>query len=122
MSSEQSPNQSFSIGGDTFSTGRQGSGATGGDTPQPNHQGTFDTVPAQQDVVALLNQLETLLMQSSLSDADKRKAVQYVNSAREEAQGDDPDKDYALKSFQKVTQVIQSAAQPLEATSNLWDN
>jgi len=122
MSSEQSPNQSFSISGSTFSGGVQTNGAAGGDVTRQANQGTFDTPPSQQEAIALLVQLEDLLQQSSLPPTDKQKAIQYLDSAREEAQEDEPDKDYALKSFQKATKVIQSAGQTIEATSLLWDN
>lgn len=122
MSDEKSSNQSFNINGSTLSGGVQIGGVAGGDIHQQANQGQFGTVPSQEEVVDLFAQLKAVLNDSDLSDADKQKAIQYVDSAQEEAQGDEPDKEYALKSFQKATKVIKAAGETAEATSSLWNN
>lgn len=121
MAEPSSSNQSFSISGGSFSNVQIG-GIAGGDINQQASQGNTNPVPSNQEAVDLLAQLEALLQQSGLPEADKQKALQYMESAREEAQGDEPDKDYALKSFQKATKVIQAAGETAEATTSLWES
>lgn len=68
----------------------------------------------------LFHELEALVTSSSLAAGEQAKALKYLDAAKEEAQADEPEKEFALKGFQKATQVLKEAGDTVEATSTLW--
>ncbi|MGB3495673.1 MAG: hypothetical protein WBA57_23290 [Elainellaceae cyanobacterium] len=82
---------------------------------------TIGSIPDTAEVVNLIGQLEALLQQSNLSTADQEKALKHLDTAKEEAQAEEPDKDYALKSFQRATKVLKDAGETVAASQGLWE-
>ncbi|MEB3295718.1 MAG: hypothetical protein VKJ24_21420 [Synechococcales bacterium] len=72
------------------------------------------------EIAALLDQLKGLLQQANLSDADKAKAIRSVEAAQDEVQADEPDREFAAKSLQRATKVLQDAGETVEAGTSLW--
>ena len=122
--------QSFTISGSTLSGQVQLGNTAGGDISQAKGdvikagrdiiQGDTQAPLSTQDVVSLLQELETLLKSSALSTDYKEKALKYLDTTREEVQADEPEKDFALRSLQKVTKVLHDAEETVEATTSLW--
>ena len=70
---------------------------------------------------ALLGELETLLKASDLPEDKKTIALTHIESAKEEADSKEPDRDFAAKSLKKATTVLKEAGATLDAGSSLWD-
>lgn len=75
----------------------------------------------QSDVVGLITQLETLLQSAGLPDRHSAKAFRHLETAKEEVQAQEPDKDYAAKSLKKATTVLKEAGETVAAGSSLWN-
>ncbi|UJB73062.1 hypothetical protein HRE53_31235 (plasmid) [Acaryochloris sp. 'Moss Beach'] len=75
----------------------------------------------QADVIDLITQLETLLQSSGLPEKESSKALRHLESAKEEVQSKEPDKDYAAKSLEKATTVLKEAGETVAAGSSLWN-
>ena len=120
---EEKPSQSISISGGQFSDVQIG-GIAGQDmnVTQTQQIGTSESSKAltQADVVELIAQLEELFRNSSLSEAQTEKAIKHLEAAKEEAQEDEPDKDFAAKNLQRATKVLLEAGETVEAGTSLW--
>ncbi|ABW33029.1 hypothetical protein [Acaryochloris marina] len=121
--SEEKPSQSISISGGQNSNVQIG-GIAGGDqtvtqTQQIGTDGT-EVQLTQADVVDLITQLEALLKSTELPKEQASKALRHLESAKEEVQAEEPDKDYAAKSLKKATTVLKEAGETVAAGSNLW--
>ncbi|MEM7771035.1 MAG: hypothetical protein AAF327_11060 [Cyanobacteria bacterium P01_A01_bin.37] len=132
MTSPQSPDsnrQSFTISNSTLSDNVQMGNTAGGDIIQSSgdvlnagrdiNQGAI-AKPTSAEVMELFHELEALVTSSSLAAGEQAKALKYLDAAKEEAQADEPEKEFALKGFQKATQVLKEAGDTVEATSTLW--
>ncbi|MGB3291790.1 MAG: hypothetical protein WBB01_02230 [Phormidesmis sp.] len=65
-------------------------------------------------------QLEAIIGESDLPQADKQKVMAYVGTAKEEAQAKDPDKGFAAKSLQKATQNLKRVNETVGVGQELW--
>lgn len=123
MSDEKS-SQSISISGGQNSNvqigGIAGRDQTVTQTQQIGTNGT-EAQLAQADVVDLITQLETLLQGAELPKEQASKALRHLETAKEEVQGKEPDKDYAAKSLKKATTVLKEAGETVAAGSILWN-
>ncbi|NEN98975.1 MAG: hypothetical protein F6K50_26825 [Moorea sp. SIO3I7] len=78
----------------------------------------------QANVVELITQLEELFRSSYLPEAETSQAIKYLEAAKEEAQGEEPDKDFAAKNLQKACTALKGlkeAGETVEAGKNLWE-
>ena len=73
-----------------------------------------------RDVANLLDQLKVLLDGSELPAAEKEKAIRGIDTAKDEVQADEPDKEFAAKSLQRATKVLKEAGETVEAGTSLW--
>ena len=73
------------------------------------------------DVVRILIQIESLIRQSDLSVGQKEKAVACVDMAKDEASSEEPDKDFAAKSLQKVTKMLKETNEAADAGQSLLE-
>ncbi len=120
----ESNHQSFTISGSSLSGNVQLGSITGGDVIQAGGdviQGGEQPALTAQDVVALLQEFEALLQSSTLSTEHKQKALTYLDTAKEEMQANEPEKEFVVKSFQKATNVLKEAGDTVEATATLWE-
>lgn len=74
----------------------------------------------QADVVKLISQLEELFRSSGLPDTQTAKAIKHLEAAKEEAQQEEPDKEFAAKNLQRATKVLKDAGETVEAGTSLW--
>ena len=72
------------------------------------------------NVVELIAQLEELFNSSDLPKKYKEKAIRHLENAKEVAQEDKPDKDFAAKSLQRATKVLKEAGATVDAGTSLW--
>lgn len=120
---EEKPSQSFSISGAQLSEVQIG-GIAGQDMNVTQNQqiGTSESSKplTQADVVELIVQLEELFRSSGLPEAQTAKAIKHLEAAKEEAQEEKPDKDFAAKNLQRATKVLKEAGETVEAGTSLW--
>lgn len=72
------------------------------------------------EVSALLDQLKALLQSTNLPASDKERAVRSVETAKDEIQSEEPDKEFAAKSLRNATRVLKEAGETVEAGTGLW--
>ncbi len=120
---EEKPSQSLSISGGQLSDVQFG-GIAGRDLNVTQNQqiGTSESSKAltQANVVELIAQLEELFHSSGLPEEQTSKAIKHLEAAKEEAQEEKPDKDFAAKSLQRATKVLKEAGETVEAGTGLW--
>ena len=120
---EEKPSQSLSISGSQLSDIQIG-GIGGNDLNVTQNQqiGTSESSKplTQADVVELIIQLEELFRNSGLPEAQTAKAIKHLESAKEEAQEENPDKDFAAKNLQRATKVLKEAGETVDAGTSLW--
>jgi len=119
-----SQSQSLSIGGSSQQSGnvQLGAAQAGRDSVQTQtQQNDQSQAPAltPDDVVALIGQIEALFRQSALPEAQKNKAIQHLDTAKEEVQAEEPDKDFAAKNLQRATKILKEAGEAAEAGRGL---
>lgn len=94
-------------------------GQAGGDLTQRQ---TESQTPLTADrVISLLDQIESLLRQSSLPDRQKNQALAHLQSAKEEAEAQEPDQMFAAKSLQKTSKILKEANETVEAGKGIWN-
>jgi len=130
-SASETNRQSFTISGSTLSGNVQLGNTGDGNTTQAGRdvvsagrdvvQGGSQPALTPEDVVALLQELKAVLQSASLPPATQEKALTYLETTEEEVQAEEPEKDFALKSFQRATQVLKDAGDTVEATTSLWE-
>lgn len=84
------------------------------------NQVTAEKVLAPVDVVAGLAQIEEVVRTSNLSDTQKSKAIRHIETAKEEAQSKEPQKDFAATSLQRATEVLKNADETVSAGQGLF--
>ncbi|GAB4376028.1 MAG: hypothetical protein Kow00121_22460 [Elainellaceae cyanobacterium] len=119
---EEKPSQSINISGGQLS-GVQLGGIAGGDITQNQQisQGSAEKQLTQPDVANLIAELAALFRESGLPEAEKGKALKHLESAKEEVEAEEPDKEFALKNLQRATKVLKEAGETVSAGTNLWD-
>ena len=119
----ENPSQSLNISGGQLSNVQIG-GPAGRDLDvnqtQNINYGKSDDSLTKSNVVELIAQLEELFSSSDLPGKYKEKAIKHLESAKEEAQEDNPDKEFAAKSLQRATKVLKEAGNTVDAGTNLW--
>jgi hypothetical protein len=73
------------------------------------------------EVLEIVMQVEILLRSSNLDEKQKQKILKHLDSVKEEAKDEEPDKDFAAKSLQRATKVLKSASETVDAGSGLWE-
>ncbi|NEP58539.1 MAG: hypothetical protein F6K31_16235 [Symploca sp. SIO2G7] len=120
---KEKPSQSFSISGSQLSDVQIG-GMAGRDMDLTQNQqigASESSKPlTQADVIELIAQLEELFSSSGLPETQTAKAIKHLEAAKEEAQEEKPDKDFAAKNLQRATKVLKEAGETVEAGSSLW--
>lgn len=119
--SEEKPSQSISIRG----------GQVPGQVGMAGHDATFiqqgyqtatpEKLLTPVEVVGLLTQIEELLHGANLPEPEKKKAIKYLDAAKEEAQQKKPDKDLAAKSLKRMSETLKAAGETVEAGKGLWE-
>ena len=120
---EEKPSQSINISGGELSNVQIG-GIAGGDmnVNQSQQIGAGESAKelTSADVVKLIVQLEDIFRSAGLPEAQTAKAIKHLETAKEEAQETEPDKEFAAKSLQRATKVLKEAGETVEAGTSLW--
>lgn len=119
---EKKASQSMSITGGNLSNAQVG-GQAGRDLTVSQYQHAGDSDSAQlnsAEISAFLEQLKEILQASDLPDADKKKAVRSVDTAKDEIDTDEPNKEFVAQNLQRATKVLQDAGETVEAGNSLW--
>ncbi|MGG6242130.1 hypothetical protein ACQ4N7_26220 [Nodosilinea sp. AN01ver1] len=118
---EEKPSQSLNISGGQFSGGIQ-VGQAGRDLSQTQRivGGNPEKQLTVTEVVELISQIENLFETSDLPSDQQEKAIKHLETAKEEVQAKDPDKDFAMKSLQRATKVLKEANEAVGAGEGLW--
>ena len=119
VSQKHSP-QSITIGGSNISghVGQAGENLT---QIQYQNQGESTKQLTPAEVVQLITQVETLLRGSALPNDQKDKAMTHLESVRDEVDSEEPDKQFAAKSLQKVTKLLKETNETVGAGQELWN-
>lgn len=119
----ENSSQSFNISGGQLSNVQVG-GQAGRDLNVNQTQnispGELEESLTPTNVVELIAQLEELFNSSDLSKKYKEKAIRHLDSAKEVAQEEHPDKDFVAKSLQRATKVLKEAGETVDAGTTLW--
>lgn len=120
--SEEKPSQSMNFSGGQLS-GVNAAQNVGGNVNQTlsNTQGEAQKQLTSIEVVELIAQIEALFRSSDLPEEQKEKALKLLGTAKEEVTETEPDKSYAVKSFQKATKILKEANETFGAGQGLWD-
>lgn len=115
--------QSLHISGGQISNVQLG-GIAGGDQSVSQSQqagpASVEQALTPDDVAMLIDQLKILFEDSALPTIEKSKAVRSIDAAKDEVQANEPDKEFAAKSLQRATKVLQDAGETVEAGTGLW--
>ena len=120
---EEKSSQSFSIsGGQLFDVQIGGMTVNDMNVTQNQQIGTSESPKplTQTDVVELIAQIEELFRSSDLPPAQTTKAIKHLETVKEEAKEEKPDKDFAAKNLQRATKVLKEAGETVEAGTSLW--
>jgi len=117
--SQDNSRQSMTISGGTIS-GQVGQAGQNLTQTQYQNQSEATKQLSSAEVVELIAQIETLLKGSALPSDQKDKAVTYLGAAKEEANSEEPDKQFAAKSLQKTTKILKDASEAVDAGQSLW--
>ncbi len=119
----ENPPQSLNISGGQLSNvqigGQAGRDLDVNQTQNISQGGSEDSLTTS-NMVELIAQLEEIFSSSDLPGKYKEKAIEHLESFKEEAQEDNPDKEFAAKSLQRATKVLKEAGNTVDAGTNLW--
>jgi hypothetical protein len=120
--SEEKSSQSMNFGSANVS-GVNAAQNIGGNVNQElsNTQGEAEKQLTPAEVVELIAQIETLFRDSDLPEAQKEKALKYLDSAKEEAQETEPNKNIAVTSFQRASKVLKDTNEAFGAGQGLLE-
>lgn len=77
--------------------------------------------PSQAEVMESLTQIEAIIQSSHLPDADKNTILQYLRTARSEAQEEVPDKDFLGKNLERAIRTLKTTDEAVEVGTNLLE-
>ena len=117
---EKKPTQSFNLSNATLSNVQIG-GQSGGSQINIFNQGETAKQITTKEAIELIKQIEQLIKDSDLPESPKQEAIQYLRSAKKDAQEKEPDKDFIAKNLQRSTKIIKAASNTLEAGKGLWE-
>lgn len=118
-SSGHGSSQNMNIQGGNFSQVQIAQ--AGRDLTQTSQAGSEDSeVATTKDVSTLIEDLEQLLDASTLGADQKKKAVRYLQAAKEAVVEEQPDKQYVAVSLNQATKVLKDAGATVEAGTGLW--
>jgi len=105
---EEKPSQSISISGSQVS-GQFGQAGRDLNQTQPLRQDVAEKQLTPPEVAKLIAQMEILFRNSDLSEEQKEKALKHLETAKEEIQETEPDKNFAAKSLRRAIKALKEA-------------
>lgn len=121
MSSEPKNSQSISISSSTLNNTPIAQAGNNVNQSQQVGQSNLSEQLQPADVVELLEQLTEILSNSSLPNEQKNRAMRGIETAKDEATEEEPDKEYAGKGLERAAKVLKTANEALGEGTNLWE-
>lgn len=117
------PSQSQSISGTQINNSQVQMTQAGGNATvsQSGNLAAAQTGLTGMEVVALLSELEAAIKSARLPAAQETKALNYMQSAKQEAQEAEPDKDLVAKNLKRVGDALEGVDKATDAGKNLWE-
>lgn len=107
--------QTMTFSGGQFSNGQFAQAGRDLKQTQQINNGGAEKLLTIAEVCELLKQIETVLLTSDLPENLKQKALTHLETAEEEIQENEPNKNLAAKNLQRVSKVIKKANQTIGA-------
>ena len=121
-SKSEKPAQSQSLSNVTLTGGMVQMGQAGGDLQQ-EQSGDLQTQQqglSGEDVVALLEQLETAVRGAAIDPTVQEELLDYLRPAKREAGKETPDKSLMGQNLKRVGETLKTLNESTEAGKNLW--
>lgn len=122
--SQEKPFQSQSISGVHVSGSQIQLGQAEGNlaqSQQDNQAAITEHGITTADIVKSFAEIEALVLQSSLPEAEKEKAIAYLIAAKEEVEQQEPDKDLVAKNLKRASNTIKTTSETVESGKKLWE-
>ncbi|MBD1876939.1 hypothetical protein H6F75_25980 [Nodosilinea sp. FACHB-131] len=121
MPPEPSASQNINISGSSFSNSSIAQAK--GNIHQVRQVESENTTehPQAADIIALLDHLKALLNDSSLPEDQKTKAIRGVETAKDQVNEAEPDKEYAAKGLEHAAKVLKQANETMSEGTSLWE-
>ncbi|WP_375493320.1 hypothetical protein [uncultured Nostoc sp.] len=108
------------------SSGGQAQAAQGNhnkQTQETNVAASGEKQLTKEDVIQILAQIEQLIVEApELPEADKKKSLQYLGIAKEEAQTPKPNKNFASENLNRMAKTLKTTSETVASTKSLWEN
>ena len=75
----------------------------------------------EAEVVRLLVELESAIKAAQLPAAQETRALNYMQSAKQEVQEEEPDKDLVAKNLKRVGDALEGVDQATDTGKKLWE-
>ena len=102
-------------------SGEMQQASTGRDNEQAMTIEVASDVPTQLEVIEMLANLEEIVRDSALLEAEKDKAKIYLNAAKIAAEGERPDKELIAKNLEGATKVLKATDETVKAGLSLFE-
>lgn len=122
--SKEKPSQSQSISGVHISGSQVQLGQAEGNLAQSQQDNQAEIAEqgiTATDVMKLFVEIETLVRQSALPEAERGKAIAYLTAAKEEVAQEEPDKELVAKSLKRASDTIKTTSETVESGKKLWE-
>jgi hypothetical protein len=122
--SKEKPSHSQSISGVGISGSQIQLGQAEGNlaqSQQDNQAAIEEQGITATDIVKLFVEIETLVRQSALSEAERGKAIAYLTAAKEEVEQEEPDKELVAKNLKRASDTIKTTSETVESGKKLWE-
>lgn len=122
--SQEKPSQSQTISGVHISGSQVQLGQAEGNlvqSQQDNQAAIAEQEMTATDLVKLFAEIEALVQQSSLPEAEKGKAIAYLTAAKEEVEQQEPDKELVAKNLKRASDTIKTTSETVESGKKLWE-
>jgi hypothetical protein len=121
---KRKPSHSQSISGSEI-TGSQVQMAQAGENLTQSQQGNQSAQQKQglttTEVMAIFTKIEAAIQTTNLSQEEMKKAINYLNAAKQEAQESEPDKELVAKNLKRMGDTLKMANETTNAGKTLWE-
>lgn len=78
-------------------------------------------IPAQAELVQVLEQVDKIIRNSELSEVVKAKAIKYIETAKIEAEEEEPDKQLISKNIERVAKNLEEVDKTVDAGKRIFE-
>lgn len=117
--SNQNRSQNVNISGSKISGQLGVAGRDLSQTQQPIDNSAAKNL-SQEEAIALLVKIESLIKEAGLPQAKQEQALRYLGSAQMEAKEENPDKEFTGTILKKFAGVLQETNETIEVSQSIW--